>query len=191
MSALFPRGLLGLVFAAAAVGCATGPKPAPAAVPLSSAVNATEVAAEDSARLRLSADQVFLPGELIDKEIAPRYPQQLLALRLPEQVVCVRFVVGTDGVVSEVAPVFGLPGCPAGEAQMHPEFLAATVEAVSRWEFFSFQVCTLAKAQRGPRKCGGSTGTVQPIAVTLTYQFAFAWAEGRGTVRQGESGPVR
>ena len=191
MNAIVPCGLLSLALAIAVAACATQPKIAPAAAQLSSAVSATEVAAEDSARLRLAADQVFLPGELVDKDIAPQYPRELLALRLPEQVVCVRFVVGTDGAVSGVAPVFQLPGCPAGEAQMRSEFLAATVEAVSRWEFFSFQVCTLVANQGSPRKCGGTSGTVQPIAVTLMYRFAFAWGEGRGTVRQGESGVVR
>jgi hypothetical protein len=146
------------------------------------------IAPEPSTRMQLQDNQVFIPGDQTNPEVAPVYPPQLLPLRLPEQVVCASFVVNRDGSVANVTPLYGTADCPAHAEAVRPEFVAATIDAVSRWDFFSFQRCTFPPGTPEARRCNGPGTTVEPVAVTLAYRFMFSAKDGGGVVRATQAG---
>lgn len=133
--------------------------------------------------MTLRADQAFVRGDLIEPSVSPVYPAGLVDKDLPRQVVCVRFVVGKDGAVSDVAPEARSPDCPTvGEAQA--PFFAAVVDAVSRWQFFSNQVCTFPPGTPADRRCSDKGVDVQPVAISLIYRFEFFLRNGAGVVER-------
>lgn len=177
-------GMWLLAALAASAGCSTT-----AVKPIRSGdVNRDLITPEPSTRMELGSNQVFIPGEQTNPEVLPVYPPELLPLQLPDQQVCVSFVVNRDGSVSDVKPVHGIADCPADEASTHPEFLAATVDAVSRWDFFSFQRCTFPPGTADALKCKGPNSVVEQVAVTLAYRFLFSSKSGAGTVQRTEAG---
>lgn len=167
-------------------GCSTKP----VRLDRSGNVNHDLITPAASARMLLDSNQIFVPGEQTNPEVLPRYPAQLLPLRLPEQAVCVSFVVNRDGSVSDVTPLYGIADCPADAdaGAARPEFVAATREAVSRWDFFSFQRCTFPPGTPDASKCNGPDSTVEQVAVTLAYRFVFSASDGAGTVRRMQTG---
>ena len=151
-------------------------------------VNLDLIPPEASTRMQLGSDQVFVPGEQTNPEVVPVYPAELLPLRLPDQVVCVSFVVNRDGSVSDVNPLHDVADCPAGTGATRPEFVAAVTDAVSRWDFFSFQRCTFPPGTADAQKCKGPDSVVEQVAVTLAYRFLFSSRSGTGTVQRTEAG---
>ena len=142
----------------------------------------------DSERMQLGSNQIFVAGEQTNPEVMPVYPADGLPLRLPDQTVCVKFVVGPDGSVSEIAPLFGVPDCPANEGGLRAEFLDATRDAVSRWDFFSFRRCTFPPGTPPKQQCNGPGATMEQVAVTLSYRFVFSAKDG-GSVRKSTATP--
>lgn len=150
-------------------------------------VAGSTILAQDAARMALAANQVVIPGELSNPEVVPAYPPELLALGLPDQTVCVGFVIGTDGSVSSLAPVYGSDkGCPASPDQTRPEFVAATLEAVSRWDYFSYLRCTFPPGTPDAQKCNGPGASAEQVAVSVAHRFLFSVREGLGSVQQAQ-----
>lgn len=176
--------LLSLALVAA---CSHHPKsvatPEPPSGP-SSKVDRNQLEAAASTRMQLSADQVFIPGELSNPEVMPAYPAALLPQLLPDQTVCVRFSVNTDGSVANIVPVTDVEGCPTGTSEQPPEFLGATIDAVSQWDFYSFVRCTFPPGTPDALKCNGPGAVAEQVAVTLGYRFLFSAKSGVTTVRE-------
>lgn len=171
--------------------CTQHAKPNAPAEPLpepTSSVDRDRLEPEASTRMQLAKDQVFIPGELSNPEVMPVYPPALLPQLLPDQTVCVRFAVGEDGSVSSIAPVTGVAGCPADVQALHPEFLAATIDAVSQWDFYSSIRCTFPPGTPDALKCNGPGTVAEQVAVTLGYRFLFSAQSGVSTVREGAGG---
>ena len=164
-------------------GCSHTVKPE-VAENLSSRVDRHQILPDESARMRLEDNQVVIPGELTNPDVMPAYPERLLPLRLPDQTVCVSFVVNTDGSVSNITPVYGVEGCPGSAADTHPEFVVATVDAVSRWDFFSYIRCTFPPGTPDAQKCNGPGAISEQVAVTLVYRFLFSFRNGVSTVQR-------
>ena len=139
---------------------------------------------ETSTRMQLADNQIFMPGELTNPEVMPDYPAMLLPLQLPDQSVCVRFVVNMDGSVSEVVPVYAVAGCPIDARALHREFLDATVAAVMRWDFYSSLRCTFPPGTPDIDKCNGPGSSAEQVALTLAYRFQFTARDGKGGVQQ-------
>ncbi|MEP6906530.1 MAG: hypothetical protein ABI858_00900 [Pseudoxanthomonas sp.] len=159
--------------------CASVAKP-----DISGAVGRDPLMPEPSTRMQLADNQIFMPGELTNPEVMPDYPATLLPLQLPDQSVCVRFVVNTDGSVSDVGPVFAVAGCPADAEAVRPEFLDATVAAVTRWDFYSSLRCTFPPGTADIDKCNGPGSSAEQVALTLAYRFQFTMRGGKGSVQQ-------
>lgn len=172
----------------AALGMLTGCSTQTVRSDRSGNVNLDLIPPEASARMQLDSNQVFVPGEQTNPEVLPVYPLELLPLRLPDQAVCVRFVVNRDGSVSNVTPLYAIPDCPADAGALHPGFVAATVDAVSRWDFFSFQRCTFPPGTPARQQCNGPGATMEQVAVTLAYRFLFSSKSGAGTVQRAQTG---
>ena len=134
--------------------------------------------------MQLQQNQVVIPGKLINPEIMPVYPESALMSRLPDQMVCVSFVVKENGSVAAVAPVYRVDGCPLNEDKSRKEFIDATVAAVSRWDYFSYVRCTFASKTPDAQKCNGPGAVSGQVAVTLAYRFLFSSKDGSGTVQQ-------
>ena len=169
-----------LLSACLALGaCASVPAP-----DLSGQVGRDQLVPEQSTRMQLADNQIFMPGELTNPEVMPDYPAALLPLQLPDQSVCVRFVVNVDGSVSDVAPVYAADGCPTDAQALRREFLDATVAAVSRWDFYSSLRCTFPPGTPDIDKCNGPGSTAEQVALTLAYRFQFTARGGKGSVQQ-------
>jgi hypothetical protein len=151
---------------------------------LSGQVGRNELVPEPSTRMALAGNQIFMPGELITVDLMPVYPATLLPLQLPDQVVCVRFVVGVDGSVSNVVPVYGIADCPASAHVLRKEFLDATLAAVLRWDFYSSLRCTFPPGTADIDKCNGPGSTAEQVALTLAYRFQFSARNGKGNVQR-------
>lgn len=149
---------LSLFTGLALCGCAAAVKP-----DLSGQVGRNELPPEPSTRMALASNQIFMPGELITTDLMPVYPSALLPLQLPDQAVCVRFMVGVDGSVSNVVPVYGIADCPADAQALRPEFLGATLAAVSHWDFYSSLRCTFPPGTPDIDKCNGPGSTAEQV----------------------------
>lgn len=172
-----------LVVVLLSTGCAHVVK-SEATADVSGKVDRNVILPADSTRMQLEHNQVVIPGELTNPEVMPVYPEFLLASKLPDQTVCVSFVVKEDGSVANVAPVYGVEGCPVGNPQSRKEFLEATIAAVSHWDFFSYVRCTFPLGTPDAQKCNGPGASSEQIAVTLAYRFLFSSRDGSGAVRQ-------
>lgn len=175
-----------LIAASLSVACTPAVKTA--APERSGDVDLGLITPEPSTRMQLGANQVFIAGKQTNPEVVPVYPPELLPLRLPDQVVCVKFVVNRDGSVSDAVPMYGAADCPAESEAPRQEFVTATLGAVSQWDFFSFQRCTFPPGTPDARKCKYPDATVEQVAVTLAYRFVFSAKDGAGTVRRSETG---
>lgn len=169
-------GIQLLVVLSLLAACAKSTKP-----DLLGEVNLNRITPENSARMQLKDNQLFIQGEHTNPELMPAYPVELLPLQLPDQLVCVRFVVNGDGTVSNIKAIHGIVGCPTDADSPRPEFIAATVNAVSRWDYLSSILCTFPPGT--PKKCNGPGTTAEHVAVTLAYQFLFSTKSG-GTVQR-------
>ncbi len=171
-----------------APGCRHLPEPASAgATPAPRpSVEGNLIVPESSARMNLQDNQLVIPGRLSNPEVTPAYPPALLALGLPEQTVCIGFVVGVDGSVSGVRPLYATADCPPTADDTRPEFLAATVAAVSQWDYFSYIRCTFPPGTPDAQKCNGEGTTAEQVAVSLAYRFSFSVRDGVGMVRQAQ-----
>lgn len=181
------------VIAAAAISLASGCASTPAATPpppvtVAGGVNAELLVPEAAERMQLQANQIFVLGDLNNPDVSPEYPAQLLPLRLPDQPICVRFVVNRDGSVSDVVPVYGVNGCPSSQGDARSEFFAATLAAVSRWDFYSSVRCTFPPGTPDRDKCSGPGTTAEQVAITLAYRFVFSVRDGVGRVEQAKTG---
>lgn len=179
------NGIVGIVIAVALMtaSCRHPAEVAKEAEPVRSGeVNSGMILPEDSMRMQLGANQVFVSGEQTNPEVVPIYPPESLPLRLPDQVVCVKFVVNPNGSVSNAMPTYGAKDCPAESEPPRSEFLAATLDAVSQWDFFSFQRCTFPAGTPPKKQCNGAGTTVEQVAVTLAYRFVFSAKDGAGSV---------
>lgn len=137
----------------------------------------------DSDRMQLAMNQTFIAGEQTNPEVMPAYPASALPLRLADQTVCVKFVVDPSGSVSNIEPLLGVPDCPDDEGGLRAEFLAATRDAVSQWDFFSFRRCTFPPGTPPAQQCNGPDSRMEQVAVTLSYRFVFSAKDG-GTVKK-------
>jgi hypothetical protein len=153
---------------------------------LSGDVNSDRIEPDPSTRMQLTANQIFIPGDSANKHEMPVYPAGLLRQQLPNQLICLRFAANVDGTVSNLTPLYGVDECPANAGQTPPEFWAATVDAVSRWEFFASIRCTFPAGTPDREKCDGPGAKQEAVGVTLSYRFVFSSDGGRGGVKQFE-----
>jgi len=162
-------------------------EPATVAKPdFSGDVDANAILETGAVRMQLTSNQVFIAGGRTNDDAMPIYPVALLPLGLPDQQVCVRFVSNSDGTTSAVTALYGVDGCPAVTESVRPEFIAAAIDAVSRWDYFPSRRCTFRPGTPDEKKCNGPGSTVETIPVTLGYRFLFSAKGGAGTVQPAE-----
>jgi len=132
-------------------------------------------------RMTLAPNESFLVPLEDEGNVAPRYPDTLLARGLPPQAVCVRVGIERDGRVSSSTQAVALPDCPE---PVDTAFIDAVRATVSGWRYEPGLRCVFPDAKTKNDtigSCGGYTGI--PEAVTLTYRFVFEQRNGRGSVR--------
>ncbi|HEV8694667.1 MAG TPA: hypothetical protein VGQ93_10890 [Lysobacter sp.] len=133
-----------------------------------------------TARMQLADNEHFLPALPEPDNLAPVYPADLLAQRLPPQTVCLRVSVSEAGVVTSSASLQQPPDCDAVDAA--PQFLAAAQAAVAGWRFDPALRCVFDRGNKPAYlTCDGAREIPQPVS--LTYRFVFEQQDGRGSVR--------
>lgn len=85
------------------------------------------VSAEESQSYAVNTDETWFEPEPMGDHVAPVYPEDLLAQKLPAITVRVRLIVDTDGVVNDSTALESPPN--------YPQFFAAVQAAVRQWTF--------------------------------------------------------
>lgn len=133
-------------------------------------------------RMQLADNETFQMPLAERDNIAPAYPNELLAQRLAPQTVCLNVAIGADGLVSGSRQVGVAQGCPASTVAA-PQFVEAAKAAVLRWRFDPAFRCVYPGAK--PQEEGCVTGKEEAVAVSLAFSFVFEQKDGKGTVRVG------
>lgn len=154
----------------------------------SSQVGYNVITAPDAKPLELAANEIFVLGDQVPPVAMPQYPEALLPMSLTDQPVCVQIVIEADGTVSKVTPVYRTPACPAAEGAIDGRFVAAVVDAVSNWEFFSSTLCRYPPGTPEEKKCSGEGVTVTQIPITQAFGFVFSVKSGVATVSKSRVG---
>lgn len=115
------------------------------------------------------AKNLFTPANPIGKLAAPAYPPAALAAHAGRTKVVLRVTVGTEGIVTEVAPA--LAGLPFANP-FTDQFQAAAEAAVRTWRFEPAEVRRLE-----PRDAGGTTiwSVTQSEKREMTFEVTFTF----------------
>lgn len=170
------------------VGCATQPTVDAAAQDASVygqvAARSIDKLVEPTQRLQLAANESFEMPLAERGNALPRYPEALLARRLPPQAVCLNVAIDASGAVSGSSPLTQPPRC-AGPDAIDPAFYEAAAQAVRQWRFDPAFRCVYPGTKPvGEQGC--VTGREVPQAISLAYLFVFEQRDGRGVVRLGD-----
>jgi len=133
-------------------------------------------------QVEVPENQQFLFPQPVVRNPLPLYPDSLLALGLPDQVVCLRILIDDGGAVPSSSPVFDEPGCPDASAPPRAEFLNAARQAVARWEFLAATLCTYPIGMEKNEDCSGDGVVMRQVPVKLAYRFRFRLVEGKPLV---------
>lgn len=166
----------GIVLAplAALGGC--GSLPEPSRPPVANVDVALVPPPAGAARLQLAASQAFVyPQRLV--ATMPTYPDELLALRLPPQILCVDVDIDAEGAVARVAAQPG-GGCGQADEAHRPHFAAALEEAVRAWSFDPALVCRTPDGRDSEDACAEPDALESPVALRLSYAFEFSQQDG-------------
>lgn len=168
----------------ALAACSTAPVPGTAPTTVRSGeVGVEELSATiaSSDRIVLGDNENFLPPLPEPGNAPPAYPAELLAQRLPPQVVCLRVSVSEAGSVTASSPLVRPPDCVALDATVQP-FVAAAQAVVGGWRYDPAVRCVFEHSPKPDYPtCVDARET--PQAVSLTYRFVFEQHDGRGSVR--------
>ena len=145
-------------------------------------VGYSTIAPPNLTRLVLDGNQAFSLGEPLSSVALPAYPAELLTSQVPDQQICVNIAVSEEGSVLKVTPLFAIPDCPLTEPETNKKFVNSVTEAVSKWEFYSSQICTYPPGTQADHKCNGPGVVIVPVSVTQSFQFLFSVKAGVGTV---------
>lgn len=132
-------------------------------------------------RMSVPDDRVFLMAAIVDNDL-PVYPPVLLDRQIGHQSVCAEIVVGEEGNVLRVTPLYEMPECPDTERDTPPAFVQAVSDALSRWRFFAAATCSFPPGVPTNDACEGAGVKIEPVAIKLAYVFEFTNDEGKAGV---------
>lgn len=161
--------------------------PEPAADPVGSVDLAIVPPPQDASRLQLDPSQAFVFPQLLDAPL-PDYPQDLLALRLPQLALCVDVDIGEDGAVRRVMRRIDAQ-CPAVEGVHEPRFAGPLVEAAAGWRFEPALVCRTPDGRAADHACAEADAVETPVALRMSYVVVFSQQDGRAQVNLGAGRP--
>ena len=134
------------------------------------------------------ADKMTLPEDrtfLMASEIAsplPTYPAELLKKHIGAVTACAEIVIGVDGSVSSVTPLYSIPECPQGKSELDERFTRAVHDALLTWEYFSAAICTFPPGIPKDDDCKADGVVVTRVPIKLAYVFTFKVTNGRASV---------
>jgi TonB family protein len=85
------------------------------------------VSADDSQSYAVATNETWFEPTPMDEHVAPVYPEELLAQKLPPTTVRVRLIVDQDGTVTDSTALEAPPN--------YPQFYAAVQAAVRQWAY--------------------------------------------------------
>lgn len=179
MSRQFGIGLMTVVLLAAC----TNPSPRPTTPPTGQVgFELADSAIQAGSRLELAANESFQPPLPMADNAPPMYPDELLARRLPPQVVCLRVSIDERGQVFNTEPV-GLGVDCSGTFAVDRAFHDAARTAALAWRFEPAFRCVFPEGQPPDTACGFDDTQEIPQPVSLVYRFVFEQVDGQGRVR--------
>lgn len=128
-------------------------------------------------------DKAFLMASPVSQPL-PEYPPGVP--RGAGARVCIEFVVDENGAVSSATPLYGLPECPAPQAELDPRFVDSAVDAARQWQFLAAAICTFPHGGEATVDCEGDEVVVTTVAIKVAYVFVF---QSGGRVVAEKNGP--
>ena len=126
-------------------------------------------------------DQLFLMATEISTPL-PSYPSDLVKASPADIMVCAELVLGTDGAVTSVRPLYAIPECPLLQSELDPRFTEAVRDAVLKWQFFAAALCTFPPGVPKDDDCKSQGVTIRHVPIKLAFVFTFSTKHGRATV---------
>jgi hypothetical protein len=143
--------------------------------PRTGSVAMQAVSADDSQSYAVDTNETWFAPAPMDEQVAPVYPEELLAQRLPAVTVRVRLIVDKDGIVTDSTALEAPPN--------YPQFFAAVQAAVLRWTF-SPLVRSVPGAEDTTLRFNGWSATYSGTATAMPfhqdYDIVFTQKDGKG-----------
>jgi TonB family protein len=158
-------------------GCIAQPALERAESPRTGSVAMRAVSADDSESYEVATNETWFAPAPMDDQVAPVYPEELLAQKLPATTVRVRLIVDEDGIVTESTALESPPN--------YPQFFAAVQAAVRQWTY-----SPLVRAVPGEEdtvlQFNGWRATYSGKATAMPfhqdYDIVFTQKDGKGVV---------
>lgn len=135
------------------------------------------VAADDSQSYAIDANETWFEPAPMGEHVAPVYPEELLAQRLPAITVRVRLIVDKDGIVTDSMALEAPPN--------YPQFFAAVQAAVRQWAYSPLVRSVPGEENTAVRFNGWSAtypGKATAMPFHQDYDIVFTQKDGRGVV---------
>jgi TonB family protein len=113
-------------------------------------------------------------------QVAPVYPEELLAQKLPATTVRVRLIVDTNGIVTDSTALEAPPN--------YPQFFAAVQAAVQQWTYSPLVRSVPGEGETAVHFNGWSmtySGKATAMPFHQDYDIVFTQKDGQGVVTSG------
>jgi len=145
--------------------------------PRTGSVAMQAVSADDSQSYAVDTNETWFEPAPMDDHVAPVYPEELLAQKLPATTVRVRLIVDKNGIVTDSTALEAPPG--------YPQFFAAVQAAVRQWTY-----SPLVRSVPGEKETqlyfNGWSATYSGKATAMPfhqdYDIVFTQEDGKGVV---------
>ncbi|HYX21380.1 MAG TPA: hypothetical protein VFA98_11105 [Thermoanaerobaculia bacterium] len=129
--------------------------------------------------------RLFIPAEPGDANRPPRYPEELLGLKLPPQKIVVRISLDERG---RIADVKSIPGASEADSNYREAFEAAIRTAIDGWRFKpAVQRTFVDSPDDGSGKPPYKMLKAEtPVPTYFDIRFVFEVSDGKGLVRQAQ-----
>lgn len=135
------------------------------------------VAADDSESYAVDPNVTWFEPAPMNEHVAPVYPEDLLAQRLPATTVRVRVIVDENGIVTDSTALAAPPN--------YPQFFAAVQAAVRQWTY-SPLVRSVPADEETQLHFNGWSATYSGKATAMPfhqdYDIVFTQKDGKGVV---------
>jgi hypothetical protein len=145
--------------------------------PRTGSVAMQSVSADDSQSYEVATNETWFAPAPMDDHVAPVYPEELLAQKLPAITVRVRLIVDENGIVTDSTALDAPPN--------YPQFFAAVQAAVRQWTY-SPLVRSVPGEEDTALHFNGWSATYSGKATAMPfhqdYDIVFTQKDGKGVV---------
>jgi hypothetical protein len=135
------------------------------------------VSTDDSQSYEVATNETWFAPAPMGDHMAPVYPEELLARKLPAITVRVRLIVDENGIVTDSTALEAPPN--------YPQFFAAVQAAARQWTYSPLVRAVPGEEDTALRFSGWSatySGKATPMPFHQDYDIVFTQKDGKGVV---------